>query len=108
VGGSFCSDKLEPKDIDAVLFYRYPRPMPQPEMRDAFLLQHAPVMSNMGSKLNFGVDSASIALSVETMRLVHFAAHWALLFSGRPEGKHQPFYSVQGSSFRQSDPFPAI
>lgn len=99
IGGSFCSDKPEPKDIDAVLFYRYPRPMPQPEVRDAFLRHHAPVLSNMGSKLNFGVDSAAVSLHTDVSALIHKAAYWAMVFSNGPDGTRRAFYTVAGGSF---------
>jgi hypothetical protein len=49
IGGSFCSDKAEPKDIDAALFYHYLTYFPQQSARDAFLQQHGAILSNRGS-----------------------------------------------------------
>jgi hypothetical protein len=99
VGGSFCSDKLEPKDVDAVLFYHYVTFMPQPAARDAFLVQHRGLLSNAGSRQNFNVDSATIPLSLEPSRLVNLAARWALILSNGPDDTRRSFYQVPCTTF---------
>ncbi len=94
VGGSFCSGAATPKDIDAVLFYRYPTHMPLAATRDAFLQQHKGALSNPGAKLNYGIDSAIISLELDATHLITLAARWAMILSNGPGDTRRAFYSV--------------
>lgn len=98
LGGSFCSEKEFPKDIDAVLFFRHPRPLFKPEERDQFLFDHANVFDRALVETQFGLDLASIAMDISRIALVNFAAYWAMVYSNGPDGTRRAFYSVPGES----------
>ena len=98
IGGSFCSDKIEPRDIDTVLFYRHITPMPDPVMRSAFFAQHADVLSYQGALEHFQIDSALLSLSLDPLRLIHWSAYWTMLLSGMSDGQRRPFYTINVNS----------
>jgi hypothetical protein len=94
IGGSFCNDAQEPKDIDVVLFYRYRSLMPQASARDAFLREHAHVLSNEGAREKYGVDCATISLGLEPLRIVRLAAKWTMILSNGPDNQKRAFYTL--------------
>jgi hypothetical protein len=99
LGGSFASDKPEPADVDAVLFYRYRTFMPNPEDRDAFLVANAHILSPEGAKANYGVDGATVALTLPVNQLIHMAAYWAMVWSNGPDGSRRAFYTLPITTF---------
>ena len=103
LGGSFCSDKELPKDIDAVLFFRHPRPLFKPEERDQFLYDHASVFDRALVQEQFGIDLASIAMDISRIALVNFAAYWAMVYSNGPDGTRRAFYSVPGETLPRKE-----
>ena len=92
LGGSFCSDKEFPKDIDVVLFFRHPRPLFKPEERDQFLHDNSSVFDRGLVQEQFGLDLASIAMDISRIALVNFAAYWAMVYSNGPDGTRRAFY----------------
>lgn len=103
LGGSFCSDKELPKDIDAVLFFRHPQPLFKPEERDQFLYDHASVFDRALVQEQFGIDLASIAMDISRIALVNFAAYWAMVYSNGPDGTRRAFYSVPGETLPRKE-----
>jgi hypothetical protein len=93
LGGSFCSDKELPNDIDAVLFFRHPRPLFKSEKRDQFLYDNARVFDRALVQEQFGIDLASIAMDISRISLVNFAAYWAMVYSNGPDGTRRAFDS---------------
>lgn len=98
VGGSFASDKPEPADVDAVLFYRYRDPALDVATRTAFLQANADILSKEGAKAGFNVDAAIIPLSAPVGQLIHLSAYWAMVFSNGPDGTRRAFYTLDARS----------
>jgi hypothetical protein len=98
LGGSFASDKADPADIDAVLFYNYRTFMPQAMQRDAFLTEHACVLSPTGAKRSYSVDGATIAWSLPLTRLVALSARWTMILSNGPDDSKRAFYGLPAAS----------
>jgi hypothetical protein len=98
IGGSFASDKPEPADVDAVMFYQYREPLAHPALREAFLARHASVLTRDAAKAQWNVDAALIALSAPVAQLIHLSAYWAMVFSNGPDATRRAFFSVEGAS----------
>jgi hypothetical protein len=102
IGGSFASDKPEPADVDAVMFYRYRTFMPNPTDRDAFLTAHAGILSSEGAKSGYQVDGATVALTLPVNQLIHLAAYWAMVWSNGADGTRRAFYTLPAASFSET------
>lgn len=98
IGGSFASDKPEPGDVDAVLFYQDRQPMGQPALREAFMARHAGVLTKEAAKARFGVDAAVIPLALPADQMIHLSAYWAMVFSNGPDATRRAFYTIPGAS----------
>lgn len=98
IGGSYASDKPDPKDIDAVLFYHYRQPFADPQSHAGFLRANSGLLSPAAIKRDFGVDGACVALSMPVERLIAISAEWTMIFSGNPDGSRRPFYCISIAS----------
>lgn len=98
IGGSYASDKAEPNDLDAVLFYRYRQPFADPQSHAAFLNTHRALLTPAAVKRNFGVDCACVALSMPVERLIAISAEWTMILSGNPDGSRRAFYGIPVAS----------
>jgi hypothetical protein len=98
IGGSYASNKLEPKDLDAVVFYRYRQPFDNAISHTTFLTQNSGVLSPVGVKKSYGIDCAIVALSMPIERLIAISAEWTMILSGNPDGTRRAFYSIPATS----------
>lgn len=98
IGGSYASDKPGPKDIDAVLFYRYRQPFADPESHAGFLKANYGLLSPAAVKRDFSVDGACVALSMPVERLIAISAEWTMILSGNPDGSRRAFYCMPVAS----------
>ncbi|MCZ8207697.1 MAG: hypothetical protein O9270_05825 [Aquidulcibacter sp.] len=94
IGGSYASDKPDPKDIDAVLFYRYRQPFADPQSHAAFLNAHRALLTPAAVKRDYGLDCACVALSMPVERLIAISAEWTMILSGNPDGSRRAFYCI--------------
>ena len=94
IGGSYASDKPDPKDIDAVLFYRYRQPFADPQSHAGFLKASYGLLSPAAVKRDFGVDGACVALSMLVERLIAVSSEWTMILSGNPDGSRRAFYCI--------------
>lgn len=99
LGGSFCTDAPEPRDIDAVAFFRYHGPLAPPPQRDRFIQQHRGILTPDGIKAHYGIDCALVPLFIDPLHLVQLSAYWAMVYSNGPDGRRRAFYTVSAQSF---------
>lgn len=97
IGGSFCSDKAEPRDVDVVLFYTLHRFEPDPDARARFLQAHAGLLAPNRIAEVWPVDAATIPLHAPPLDLIRLSARWTLIFSNGPDGARRGFWSVDGA-----------
>jgi hypothetical protein len=95
IGGSFVTDKPEPKDIDAVIFYRYVRPDMVPAELDDVLRANAALLNHARVQERFRIDSALVPLDVDVAQLIHASAYWAMVFSNDEHGGRRAFYTLK-------------
>jgi hypothetical protein len=98
IGGSFASDKPEPADVDAVLFYDYRAPLATRDARDAFIHINRDVLSREAARARFGIDAALIPLCAPVPHLIQLSAYWAMVFSNGPDGTRRAFYVIEGAT----------
>ena len=98
IGGSYASDKPDPKDVDAVLFYRYLQPFAYAQSHAAFLNANRALLTPAAIKRDFDVDCACIALSMPVERLIAISAEWTMILSGNPDGSRRAFYCIPVAS----------
>jgi hypothetical protein len=94
IGGSFVTDKPEPKDIDAVVFYRYLVPDVSAADRDNLLRANTEILSHTSVERRFNVESALVPLDVDATQLFHASAYWAMVFSNDAKGGRRAFYTM--------------
>jgi hypothetical protein len=96
IGGSFCSDKPEPGDVDVVLFYALYRYEPDPVARGRFLETHARLLAPQQIAAVWPVDAATIPLHAPPLDLIRLSARWSMILSNGPGGERRGFWSVDG------------
>jgi len=101
IGGSFVTDKPEPNDIDAVVFFRYRTDFATGAERAAFLRSLAPLLDHATVEQDYRIDSAFAPLDVDVGQLLHIAAYWAMVFSNDETGGRRAFFTVDGQSILQ-------
>ena len=97
IGGSFCSDKAEPRDVDVVLFYALYRFEPDPDARARFLEAHARLLAPRQIARVWPVDAATIPLHAPPLDLIRLSARWTMIFSNGPDGVRRGFWSIDGT-----------
>jgi hypothetical protein len=98
VGGSFVSDKPDPADVDALLFFHYLNPAMPPAARAALFAMRNDVFDSEVSKRIFGVDGACVALSLPPEALIRYVAYWSMVYSNSPEATRCAFYTINSTS----------